>query len=254
MATSTSSTSSSSSCSSSFPHLVRTATAAIPMASPIWEEPPSIIDDDDVPLSFHGPSSSSSTHAAGIRRSQTVTAAGSRLHRIGSSNSSTSPGGAFNTHNGLSSTSSGSFDRPLSVSTGVSRHTSMKTTSPSLNRVVEGSTPEEEAQYAQMDTQYPSNAYLPAPDDDNQALYAGAPSSLARHSSMPVSRAYRRDPNNPGAPWQRNQKQYHHQQYPISPPASSSNVAAAGSPRPRSNSTAAAEVGGIASIEAVYSS
>lgn len=78
---------------------------------------------------------------------------------------------------------------------------------------MEGSTSEEEQQQQQpQPTQYPSNAYLPNANEDhddddidNQALYGygNAPSSLARHSSMPVSRAFRRDPTNPGAPWQR---------------------------------------------------
>lgn len=227
------------------------------MAAPIWEEEvpasPSYSgqehDDDDVPLSFSNfMSGNGRNHAAsGVRRSHTVTATGSRLHRISSGNS-----GSLSSSS--SSAAATSNDRPLSASTGVSRRTSIKATSPSLNRVVEGSTSEEEAQAAQE--QYPSNAYLPFDADvdedyDNQALYGSATASLARHSSMPVSRAFRREASNPGAPWQRTQYRQEQQQ-PISPPlasASSYNTAAAGQneQRIRSNSTAA-EVRGILSL------
>lgn len=228
------------------------------MASPIWEEgPPAsppysrLEHEDDVPLSF--PSSmlsSSGRNLAGVRRSHTVTAAGSRLHRIssGNSGSAASPGGSYAAHNGAAASSAAAADRPLSASTGVSRRTSINTTSPSLNKVVEGSTSDEDAQVPPE--QYPSNAYLPFDgEEDNQAMYINAAASLARHSSMPVRRAFRRDPSNPATPWQRTQHPHNHQHQPVSPPpasasATSSDMAAA-SPleqRLRSNSTTA-EVG-----------
>lgn len=199
--------------------------------------------DDDVPLSFSSSMMSSNGRhnaASGVRRSHTVTAAGSRLHRISSGNS-----GSLSS----SSSSTTSHDRPLSASTGVSRRTSTKATSPSLNRVVESSTSDEESQANQE--QYPSNAYLPFDADvdddyDNRALYNNATASLARHSSMPISRSFRRDASNPGAPWQRMPYQDQQLQQTISPPptsAGSSNTiaarAAAAEQRIRSNSTAA---------------
>jgi hypothetical protein len=181
-------------------------------ASPIWEDhqhqhqqsQPDY--DDDVPLSFFSPSflmaddvEAPHTKMTGnVRRSHTVTATGSRLHRItGSGGSNILP--PDNT-------------KQLSASTGVSRRTSMKAT-PGLNRVVENSNSggEGEGEGEEGQQQYPCNAYDNENDLDldNQALYSiGSTTSLARHSSMPVSRAFRRDrqlagSSNPGAPWQR---------------------------------------------------
>lgn len=218
------------------------------MASPIWEEgtpttPYRELDEDDVPLSFYGPGASlspssmgSNGAAGGVRRSHTVTAAGSRLHRISSGSSQTG------------STAVGSLERPLSASTGVSRRTSMKTASPSLNRVMEGSASEDDQAPQLQAEQYPSNAYLPAETDfDNQALYSSAAASLARHSSMPVSRAFGRDPSNPGAPWQRTGYQQHPMSPPAAPPSDASSADAAVEQRIRSKSIAA-EVGLIASL------
>lgn len=234
---------------------IRTHLIAAPMASPIWEEGPSTpYDDDDVPLSFSLSPSLSSSNAsssryggsgAGVRRSHTVTAAGSRLHRISSSGSG---GSSSSAHPSSSTSASSIIDRPLSASTGVSRRTSLKAgagAGSGLNRVVEleGSAEIEEDSHQPVAYQelYPSNAYIPGDDDhdEDEALYPSAAASLARHSSMPVSRAFRRkDPSNPGAPWQRN----HYNNAHTSPATDNSSTHVELHHRTRSNSTAA-EVG-----------
>ena len=146
-------------------------------ASPsIWEE---TRDDDDVPLSGLGPST--------VRRSKTTA---SRLQRFtGGSNGRLSPTASLNAPG-------------TSRSGEVTRTNSLKL-APSIRSIKEyDETPQSQDSGESGYEEQLSNVYDDGELDDSVLFNPGSQNSLARHSSMPLSRAVRRG-NNASAPWNR---------------------------------------------------